>query len=701
MFVFAIAFLIRFVNLLFLSHNDPAFYFPQVDSLWHHNWAIDIATRNFWGTEVFFRAPLYPYFLASVYKVFGIHIFIAKSIQMIASSVSCVLLYFLARQLFSERTARMASMLIAFYGTLIYYDSELLIEWTTIILDLLMLILILRKKDSIFFKDWLLIGAVGGLSAIARPNILVVFPVYFIWLLVRKFNFSNLWQRFSAPTGLVVGVLLCVLPVTLRNYLVTGDPALISSQGGVNFYLGNNPQADGLTMVMPEIKLDQSIPWSDFVDTTDHYAESVVGRKLTASEISSFWNGKAIDYILGNPFSFLKLTGKRLMYLLSGFENSDQTDIYRYTNYSPILGALIFNHGIKFPFGIIAPLGLLGLILSFKERRKVVAIYIFLICYAPTITMFLVTARHRLPIVVILIIFAAYAVATLANFVSRRDYRKLLLPSAGLIVLLVAMNQTPFKLGYDNPAQFHYQRGMVLEKQGRTAEAIAAYREAVAAAPLAEAYNNLGFSLAKNGDNSGAYQAYHQAIASKPLYTDAVNNLGLLFLNTNQLDSATFYFNRALKTDSRLPQVYLNLGELYVRRHELDSAKAVYQRGIAVASDFEPLYNNLATLFANAGDEDSAMFYLEQIVRRHPDYATGNVNYANLLLKRRMFPQAKDYYYRALAINPNLPAAYFNLAILYMETGATDSARSCLQNVLRLDPNNTQARTILGKLPGS
>lgn len=696
--VFSVAFAVRLTNLIFLSYNDPSFYFPQVDSLWHHNWAIEIATKNFWGTEAFFRAPLYPYFLALVYNLFGIHIFVAKLIQAVVSSASCVLLYLLARQLFAERTARLASLFIAFYGTLIFYESELLIEWMTIFLDLLMLILIVRKADSTSVRDWLLIGVVGGLSAIARPNVLAVFPIYFVWLLVRKYHFKGLRQRLVAPTAMAVGVFLCILPVTLRNYLVADDPVLISSQGGVNFYLGNNPDADGLTMVMPEIKLDLSVPWSDFVDTTSRYTESVVGHKLNASQVSSFWNGKAFDFIVSHPGAFLKLTGKRIIYLFSGFENSDQADIYRFSDYSPVLGTLVFNHGLKFPFGIIAPLALMGIILSVKERRKLIAMYIFLAGYVPTLVLFLVTARHRLPVVVLLIIFAAHAVAVMYERFFKKDYRRLLPLLACLTALIIALNQTPFDLGYDNPAQFQFQRGMVLDKQGRTSEAIAAYREAVKAAPLAEAYNNLGFALAKTGDRAGALRSYQQAIASRPGYAEALNNLGLLLSENNQLDSAEFYFRQALQADSHLPQAYLNLGDLCAKQNRPDSAEALYRRGIAAGGVFEPLYNNLANLLLNTGREDSAMTCLEQLLRNRPEYAPANVNLANILLSRGMYSQAKGYYLRALATNPGLTTAHFNLAILFMQTGGLDSARICLENVLRLDPQNAQAKQALNKL---
>ncbi|NIN01520.1 MAG: hypothetical protein GTO24_26530, partial [candidate division Zixibacteria bacterium] len=42
-----------------------------------------------------------------------------------------------------------------------------------------------------------------------------------------------------------------IAPVTLRNYFVGKDLVLIAWQGGLNFYLGNNPDATGYTPVSP------------------------------------------------------------------------------------------------------------------------------------------------------------------------------------------------------------------------------------------------------------------------------------------------------------------------------------------------------------------------------------------------------------------------------------------------------------------
>ncbi len=696
--IFSLAFTVRIVNLLFLSRNDPAFYYPQVDSLWHHLWALDILKNNFWGTEVYFRGPLYPYFLALVYSVFDASIFAAKLIQAAGGALICVLIYRIGAHTFEEKIGRLAGLFAILYGPMIFYESELLIEWLAILLALAMIFMLVRfsKEMSISSAAWA--GVFCGLSAIARPNILVLAPLFVVWMLLRNRTETQLSRRLSAAGIFALGVFLCVLPVTIRNYIVADDIVLISSQGGVNFYLGNNSEADGLTMVMPEINLNLSIPWSEFVDTTSGFAQSAVGRALKSSEVSDFWNDKAIDYISSHPLAFLILTCRRVVYLFSGFENSDQADIYRFRPNSPILAATIFNYGVKFPFGIIAPLSLIGLVLAWSQRRRTACLYLFLLGYIPTVVLFLVTARHRLAVIAVLLIFAAVAVMRLSECVRTHDYQRLVVLFAALVCLVAVLNHNWFSLGYDNPAQFHYQRALVLEKQGKLAAAISEYNEALRYQPLAEVFNNLGFALSRKGDFAGAYRAYQQAMRSRPDYAAAMTNLGQLFLNSGSLDSAEYYLTMASASDPRLPQVYQNLSDLEQRRGNLTAAESILKKGIEMSPRSPALYNALANHYLRQNREPDAKILLEQAIAIDEQYAIAHVNLANILLNNRDFVAARGHYRKSIVINPDLKQAHFNLALLFLQTNLLDSARQSLEAVLRIDPGDRQAQEALRNL---
>src|SRR5512143_2147158 len=100
-----VAFLLRLIHLLQLRHNYPLFLSPQMDALYHHEWALAIATGKQFIADAFFRAPLYPYFLGLLYKLFGTNQMAVKVVQALIGSAGCGLLYLLARRLLADPKA--------------------------------------------------------------------------------------------------------------------------------------------------------------------------------------------------------------------------------------------------------------------------------------------------------------------------------------------------------------------------------------------------------------------------------------------------------------------------------------------------------------------------------------------------------------------------------------------------------------------
>ena len=68
--IFAAAWVLRFVYVMQLR-GSPLADFPIVDELYHVEWARALAAGDWVGSEVFFRAPLYPYTLGALFSIFG------------------------------------------------------------------------------------------------------------------------------------------------------------------------------------------------------------------------------------------------------------------------------------------------------------------------------------------------------------------------------------------------------------------------------------------------------------------------------------------------------------------------------------------------------------------------------------------------------------------------------------------------------
>lgn len=121
--------------------------------------------------------------------------------------------------------------------------------------------------------------------------------------------------------------------------------------------------------------------------------------------------------------------------------------------------------------------------------------------------------------------------------------------------VLLGCAQQPHELSRDD-----YDRAVSLSKEGRTNEAMAAYREAIAADPRsADAYNNLGALLFNAGQTPAAIAEYQRALALRPDFAEARNNLGVALLSSSRTAEAVGEFRRAVAVKPRFVAARFNL----------------------------------------------------------------------------------------------------------------------------------------------
>ena len=62
---------------------------PTIDEASYDEWASEIAAGEWMGEEVFFQEPLYPYFLGTLYAVFGRDLLVVRLIQAALGVLTC------------------------------------------------------------------------------------------------------------------------------------------------------------------------------------------------------------------------------------------------------------------------------------------------------------------------------------------------------------------------------------------------------------------------------------------------------------------------------------------------------------------------------------------------------------------------------------------------------------------------------------
>ncbi|MCP4592264.1 MAG: tetratricopeptide repeat protein [bacterium] len=632
--------------------SSPEFDAPQMDALYHDQWAQAIVGGEEFVEGPYFRAPLYPHFLAAIYKVFGHGSVAPRVVQGILGSFSCGLVFLIGRRLYDRRVGVLAGLGSATYWILIYFDGELLIPVLIVFLDLVMIWLLVRASQQPGPIGFGLAGLALGLSAIARPNILLFGPAVVVWLVL---TYRADWRRTAMYVAcFFVGCVLPIVPVTARNILVGDDAVLVASQGGVNFYIGNNPDTDGSTAVVPGTPPG----WWEGYHASIARAERDMGRTLRASEVSRYYFGEALDFYRDQPGSAAALLARKLWLFWNRTELGNNQVIYFWTErFTPLIRFLPLG------FGVVAPLGLLGMALAWRRRGELFPLWGFVVVYMVSVVLFFCTARYRTPILGPLMILGAHGCLGMFDHLRRGRWRRL---ASHLVVLVPAaalVNAVPADRDPTGGAQSRSRLGEIYFRAGRSDLALQHMGEAVEGSPDSFA---------------------------------ARNSLGWLLLRMKQPGDALRQFRVALSLTSRLHLVERGL----VKRAHLGLADGLRQMGEYAESvghyrraiDLDPdggeveARHGLATALAQLGQTESAIEAYRRLLAREPDYQDAHYNLAYLLGNAGRLDEATMVYREALRLAPEDAAAWHELSRTLRAQGEMVEAVSALRQVIALRP---------------
>jgi tetratricopeptide (TPR) repeat protein len=165
--------------------------------------------------------------------------------------------------------------------------------------------------------------------------------------------------------------------------------------------------------------------------------------------------------------------------------------------------------------------------------------------------------------------------------------------------------------------------GLLATREGRTAEAIPYFQEALRLSPdHLIALENLGNAYRQQKEWDEARRVLERAVAVGPQDPEANYSLGMVFAQLDDGDHAYEYLTRALKFRPVYPEALNNLGVLYLRTQRRDEAIASFEECIRVAPAFDQSYLNLARVYSIEGAPDKARAVLLELLKQHPDHAS-------------------------------------------------------------------------------
>jgi 4-amino-4-deoxy-L-arabinose transferase-like glycosyltransferase len=459
-----------------------------LDSRVYHEVALAAAAGEWSHGETFFQAPLYPWILGVVYSLVGPSQTVVKLLQILLSVASCWLIFRVADRVFDRTVALVALAISSVYGMSLYFSNELLMVTVVVILDLLGLNLLINAASDGRKFLWAAAGVVFGLSAIARPTILPFVAIVAVWIVITGWRSGRARTALREAVLFGVGVAVPIAPVTLHNYLADGDLVLVAANGGVNFFIGNNPQSDGITAVVPGTRPDR---WGGHADQVRIAREALGDPGATPREISDYWYRSAWNYIRVSPLEAFRHTAFKAFILINAHEVSNNRIIEFVTRHSSIYSWATLK------IWLVLPLAFAGLVIGGGRRQPKSLLLIFVVVYSATVIPFFINARFRMPLAAVLIIFAASAVVAWINWLRARplDRRVGRLVGFSVVVALVgALVVRPLPALRVSDAQAFFNEGEACRAHGDFAAATGWYQAALGEYP---GYCDAAFNLAQ------------------------------------------------------------------------------------------------------------------------------------------------------------------------------------------------------------
>jgi len=534
--------------LYFVQYYGTPFYLvPMWDAAEYYDMASSLA-RGEAHIAWPFRPPLYPLLLGVVFLLLGPGLLLPTLLQIGLGVANALLVAKIASRIASPSAGLIAGLAMALSGMMVYFDLELLPTTLEVFLLLLLISELTGKASS--GRSAIRAGLYLALGALTRPTVLALGPLAFYAIYRRDGGRGVL--RFTAA---LAGPLMLVMML----HLLTGSgPIPLSAQGGVNFYIGNHPNSDGISATLPGI----GVGWG--WETIVAMAESKSGRKMRPAEVDKYYWGEGFREIAADPVGWAGRSLRKAGLFWNHHEISNNRDLYYQAHRYPVLRYLLW---LGLPVALSA--ALIGIVLQRRQWSvQIIAGAVFL--YYLAVVPFFVNGRFRHPVTPLLFILAAVGVIELVRLMrTGGDLLRRQLPTVGIALALGLY--LPFAANSRiDPRRWDYgffTEGTALARLGDETGAKRLYEEALRANPRAPyAHYELAVIALGQGDRPGAAEHFRQELDNQPGNARAWLRLGMLWDEEGREAEALAAFRQTLTLRDDLPEAGRAVARILVRR---------------------------------------------------------------------------------------------------------------------------------------
>lgn len=206
------------------------------------------------------------------------------------------------------------------------------------------------------------------------------------------------------------------------------------------------------------------------------------------------------------------------------------------------------------------------------------------------------------------------------------------------------------------------------------------------------AHYKLGDALAEEGRNAEAIKHYYEALRTKSKYWPGIYlNLGVALMAVNKIDESIDNFSRAIQIKPDFAEAHNNMGIAMERHGKLTEAVSHYREALRIKPDYAEPHNNIGVALEKQGNFSEAIRHYFKALQISSKYASAHNNLGNAMAQQGNFETAVYHYQEALRINPRYAGAWYNLGKIYASRGKTEKAILYYEKALQLNPNMADA----------
>ncbi len=556
--ILAAAFAARAIFLAQLARSETGGVL-SLDSRFYYDLARSLSAGGSFPAGAIDFNPLYPAFLVIVFRLFGEGLLAPRIIQLALGIFTVALVYFAGLRLADRprktqppgtATGLLAAAMAVLYAQFVLYEGMLLSTSLEVFLLAASFALTLALEADLAgerplllgrrrIPAWLsgiVLGALCGAGALGRPNLfLLIAAALPVWLCAKH---RGRRTGLIPAAGVLVGAAILLTPSIVHNAQATGRFVPVTAQGGINFYLGNRSGSTGFFQGLDGARMNAR----GILDESKAMAEAETGRRMTQSEASDYYTRRALADIRSDPAGWFRLLARKLGLFLNGVELYDVPNVFFEERSCGVLKLLFL------PFAVIAPLGVCGLVVLFRNGRNRSVVSLFLGCAVLSVLLFYVNTRYRLPAVPILIPLAAYFAVWIARSVSgRRVKRAAIMAAAAAALFFLVSHRGVVKVNHSAAYAFLGNHYVAMKNEPKAEEAFA---EAYRLDPgRIEATLNYARILGQRGKSVESAGMYARAYDRMPRFPRVAVEYGLALARLGRREDAKSLFIEAASSN--------------------------------------------------------------------------------------------------------------------------------------------------------